>query len=325
MDAESDYPACLHRPERPGVVPDTGKAEVDCLAMRARRSLFVVAAAVVVVVAGVVVDARLGRPSPRPAPEVLAVAPSSTTLPLPTSTSTTAAVVDEPVSPPTTLGTAGGARPSGRASALRLGQARPPAFPAVVADARGDSVALYSAPDEAEPGDVIDNPTWEGLPVVFLVQQQVGDWLEVQVSMRPNEGTAWVRASDVSLRQVPYRIVVDTGAKRLTAYSREGAFLDVAVAVGAGSTPTPTGNYFVDGAVKVPTDDGPYGAYQLSVAAFSNVHYSFGGGVGQIAIHGTNNPALIGTPASNGCVRMTNDDVTVLAHSVPVGTPVQII
>ena len=83
--------------------------------------------------------------------------------------------------------------------------------------------------------------------------------------------------------------------------------------------------HVIDGAVKVPYDDGPYGAYQLSVAGFSNVHYSFAGGVGQIAIHGTNDPALIGTPASNGCVRMTNEDVTALAMTVPVGTPVRIL
>ena len=295
--------------------------------MRAGRSLFVfaVTAALGALVAAVVVDSRQGRPSPRPSPEVVALAPSSTTLPPPSTTSTTLAVVEEPVSPPTTLGAGGGTRPAGRASTLRVGQARPPAFPAMAADAVVDPVPLYSAPGDAEPGDVLDNPTWEGLPVVFLVQQQMGDWLEVQISMRPNEGTAWVRASDVSVRQVPYRIVVDTVAKRLTAYSRQGAFLDVPVAVGTGSTPTPTGSYFLDGAVKVPNDDGPYGAYQLSVAAFSNVHYSFAGGVGQIAIHGTNNPALIGTPASNGCVRMTNDDVTLLAHSVPVGTPVEIV
>ena len=97
------------------------------------------------------------------------------------------------------------------------------------------------------------------------------------------------------------------------------------MAVGTGSTPTPTGNYFVDGTVRVTDPTGPYGAYQMSVAAFSDVHYSFGGGIGQIALHGTNNPALLGTPASNGCVRMTNDDITLLANSAPPGTPVTII
>ena len=295
-------------------------------AMRARRSVFVVVTVAVLLVAGAMVNARLGPPSSRPADEVVSLAPPTTPSTLPTTTTPpTTAPVEEPVSPPSTLGSAGGARPGGRSSRLRVGQARAPAFPATIADARGARVNLYSSPNDAEPGETLDNPTWEGLPVVFLVQQRMGDWLEVQVSMRPNEATAWVRAADVSLREVPYRIVVDTSANRLTAYSRQGVIIDVRVAVGTGSTPTPTGNYFIDGAVKVPYDDGPYGAYQLSVSGFSNVHKTFAGGIGQIAIHGTNNPALIGTPASNGCVRLTNEDITRLANTVPVGTPVQIV
>jgi lipoprotein-anchoring transpeptidase ErfK/SrfK len=61
------------------------------------------------------------------------------------------------------------------------------------------------------------------------------------------------------------------------------------------------------------------------VAAFSNVLRSLGGGVGQIAIHGTNRPGLVGSSVSHGCVRMTNDDITKLANMVPVGTPVAIL
>ena len=298
-------------------------------ARRARRSQLVVVTVVLLVVAGATVNARLGRPSSRPAAEVVAVAPSTIPSTVPTTTTTTppttVPVVEEPVSPPSTLGAAGAARASGRSSRLRVGKARAVGFPALSADARGASVDLYNGPNEAEPAETLSNPTREGLPLVFLVQQRMGDWLEVQVSMRPNEATAWIRAAQVSLREVPYRIVVDTTANRLTAYSREGVFLDVPVAVGTGRTPTPTGNYFVDGRVKVPYDDGPYGAYQISVSGFSNVYQSFAGGIGQIAIHGTNNPALIGTPASNGCVRMTNEDVTRLANAVPEGTPVQIV
>jgi len=290
-----------------------------------RRAWYVLAALAVLGAGVVVVDARLDRRSPRPAAQVLSEVPSTTTVPTTTtSPPTTEAVAEAPVAPPTTLGGSGGGRRAGTGN-LRVGQARPPSFPALVADATRRSIGVYNAPGDPEPAATLDNPTWEGLPVVFLVQQRMGDWLEVQLSMRPNGSTAWVRSADVSLREVPYRIVVDTRANRLTAYSRNGVFLDVPVAVGTGSTPTPTGSYFIDGAVKVPYDDGPYGAYQLSVAAFSSVYQRFAGGIGQIAIHGTNDPALIGTPASNGCVRMTNEDVTELAHSVPVGTPVQIV
>lgn len=43
-----------------------------------------------------------------------------------------------------------------------------------------------------------------------------------------------------------------------------------------------------------------------------------------IYIHGTNHEALIGQPASHGCVRMRNADVIELFDLVPVGAEVQI-
>ena len=213
----------------------------------------------------------------------------------------------------------------GRGRTLRVGFAPPAPTPATVADAKGSEVPLFSSPGQAEPDDWLANPTWEGLPVVFLVHGRQGDWLNVQVSIRPNQATAWVRASDVTIRQVTQRIVIDISGRSLTAYDGNRVLLQASVAPGLSSTPTPTGDFFVDGAVALRDTSGPYGSHQISVAAFSNVHYSFGGGIGQIAIHGTNNPALIGTPASNGCVRMTNEDIGALASMVPIGTPVKII
>jgi lipoprotein-anchoring transpeptidase ErfK/SrfK len=213
--------------------------------------------------------------------------------------------------------------PSG--SRLRLGTARPVGSPATIADANGPRIGLYSEPGEAEPGLVLKNPTAEGLPVVFLVMDRQGDWIEVQLSRRPHMRTAWVRASDVSVRQTSYKVVVDTGARRLTAYNGGSAILEVPVGVGTGRTPTPTGYFFIDGIVALSNSSGPYGSHQLSVAAFSNVLTRFGSGNGQIAIHGTNQPALVGTPVSNGCVRMTNADVARLASTVPNGTPVEIV
>jgi hypothetical protein len=41
-----------------------------------------------------------------------------------------------------------------------------------------------------------------------------------------------------------------------------------------------------------------------------------------IAIHGTNNPDLLGQPVSHGCIRMTNEAVRRLYHEVEIGTPV---
>jgi len=209
-------------------------------------------------------------------------------------------------------------------SSLRRGVARPIAAPATIADVKGSRIGLYSTPGQAEPDDAFKNPTWEGLPLVFLVQQRQGDWLEVQLNTRPNQTTAWVRAADVSLRTTSQRIVVSLAGRSLTVYDGQTAVLEAPVAVGTSSTPTPRGNYYIDGAVRTPDPGGVYGPFQLSVAAFSEVLMSFGTGVGQIAMHGTNAPGLIGSAVSNGCLRMNNADVTRLANTVAIGTPVQI-
>jgi len=195
-----------------------------------------------------------------------------------------------------------------------------------VADAAGPIVHLYEAPDvPLATKPTMDNPTWEGLPVVFLVLEDEGPWLHVRVSSRPNNLTAWVSRSEVRLRTVPNRVLIEVGARRVTVFHGDQVVMQEPVAVGTDRTPTPLGNFFVDGAVKVPYDTGPYGAYQVSISGFSDVLQSFGGGVGQIAMHGTNRPDLIGQSVSNGCVRMTNESITKMVQLAPLGTPVDVV
>jgi lipoprotein-anchoring transpeptidase ErfK/SrfK len=190
------------------------------------------------------------------------------------------------------------------------------------------SVDLFDFPNPDAPFVSLPNPTIEHVPLYFLVKQRGPDgWLLVQYNQRPNGATAWVRQSDVDLVPVSNRIVVEREAKRLTVY--RGTSTDVLyqapVAVGTARTPTPLGDFYVDIVVALTHATGPYGPYQMSVAGFSDVLQSFGGGPGQIAIHGTDHPELIGQDVSNGCVRMTNDDISALVPLAPPGTPVQIV
>lgn len=220
-----------------------------------------------------------------------------------------------------------GAGPSmlaGEWAAAPVASQAPTSF--LVADAAGPTVAIFAEPDVTyAERPTMDNPTHEGLPVVFLVLEEQGPWLKARVSMRPNMLVAWVRRSEVVLREVPNRVLVEVGARRVTVLHGDQVLLQETVAVGSDRTPTPLGNFFVDGTVKVPSDTGPYGAYQVSVAGFSDVLQSFGGGIGQIAMHGTNQPELLGQPVSNGCVRMTNDAITRMAELAPLGTPVDVV
>ncbi len=196
----------------------------------------------------------------------------------------------------------------------------------LVADAAGPQVEIFSEPGVPHPDKPpMDNPTHEGLAVVFLVLEEQPEYLKVRVSSRPNGMVAWVKRDQVTLREVPNRVLVEVGASRVTVFHGDEVIFQETAAMGSERTPTPLGSFFVDGIVDVEYDHGPYGAYQISVAGFSEVLTSFGGGNGQIAIHGTNRPELIGQPVSNGCVRLTNEAITALAWLAPTGTPVEIV
>lgn len=194
------------------------------------------------------------------------------------------------------------------------------------ADAIVPNVGLYESPGKPVPtGRTLPNPTAEGFKLVFLVRQQKGEYLQVQINQRPNGATAWIKASDVAVRTVPNHILIELGAKKLTVFHGDEAIFTASVAPGKASSPTPTGAFYTDILTRPSNPNGPYGPYQISVTGFSNVYDSFGGGNGQIAIHGTNRPELIGQPASHGCVRMNNEDISALIPLARQGTPVVIV
>lgn len=196
--------------------------------------------------------------------------------------------------------------------------------PTAAADATGAEVSLFKEPGAAKPYKALSNPTWEDVPLVFHVIEDRGEWLHVRVNIRPNGSTAWIRRAEVYVRPIPNRIVVELGARRLTLLRGNEILAQHQVAIGAPGVPTPTGEFYVDATVRIENPNGPYGVGQMSVSGFSNVLYSFGGGIGQIAIHGTNNPRTIGGTVSHGCIRMLNEAWTQVQSMSPNGTPVSI-
>lgn len=193
----------------------------------------------------------------------------------------------------------------------------------LAADAVVDRVAIFGAPGDTRPSRTLTNPTVENVPLIFGVKEQTDGWVKVQFPQRPNESTGWVKASDVRVRSVPNHIVVEVAKRKLSAFSGTQLLLEAPVGVGTPRTPTPLGSFYVDISLKNP--GGAYGRHILSVAGFSNVLKTFGKGVGQIAIHGTNNPGSVGRFSSNGCLRLSNDVVVRLAELAPTGTPVFIV
>lgn len=194
----------------------------------------------------------------------------------------------------------------------------------LVAVARVPLVHLYRSPSAAASPSVFQGRSALGVPAVFLVKHDDGAWLDVYVARRPDGSTGWIRSSEVTLEKDDYKVLVSLSLHRLTAMDGSRILLRTPVATGTAATPTPVGTYFITELLRQPDPSGAYGPYAYGLSAFSNVLSSFGGGPGQIGLHGTDEPALIGTAASNGCIRVPNTVVERLAGELPLGTPVVI-
>jgi lipoprotein-anchoring transpeptidase ErfK/SrfK len=195
----------------------------------------------------------------------------------------------------------------------------------LVAQARGDRVQVYATPAEDQPAVALDNPNENGAPLVFLVEEAQGEWLQVLLPVRPNGSTGWIRTADVQVASDPYRIEIALAAHKLSVYEGDQLIAEHPIGVGTASTPTPGGKYYIKELLQPASPDGPYGAYAYGLSGFSNVIDEYRGGDGVIGIHGTNEPSTIGTDVSHGCIRLTNDAITELVGYLPLGTPVHIV
>ena len=168
-----------------------------------------------------------------------------------------------------------------------------------------------------------------GVPTVFGVRGAIrttgceASWYRVQIPVRPNGTVAYVRAGDVFLGRIRTRIVVDLGEHRLTLFRDGRPLLAITVAVGSAATPTPTGRFYVSQRLLSADPAGAYGPAALGISAFSDVLTQWTQG-GPIAIHGTNEPSLIGQSVSNGCIRVRNATLRRIFAAAIAGTPVVI-
>ena len=168
-----------------------------------------------------------------------------------------------------------------------------------------------------------------GVPTVFGVLAAVVNrkcrwtWYRVQLPMRPNGVTGFIRASAAGITTVRARIEVDVTARRVTLFEDGVEVLSTRAAIGTPRTPTPVGRFYVTQRL-VPRDPrGPYGPGAVGISAFSNVLTGWTQG-GPIGIHGTNQPQLIGGRISNGCIRVVNAAIRRIFRAALPGTPVLI-
>jgi hypothetical protein len=149
-------------------------------------------------------------------------------------------------------------------------------------------------------------------------------WLRVRVPMRPNGRTGWVRRAALGpLHAVRTKLRVNRGTLRATLYRDGERIWSSRIGVGAPSTPTPAGRFWVRTRIRALNGGTVYGPYAFGTGAYSVLSDWPGGGV--IGIHGTDQPQLIPGRPSHGCVRVPNRNIRRLARLMAIGTPVQIL
>jgi lipoprotein-anchoring transpeptidase ErfK/SrfK len=149
-------------------------------------------------------------------------------------------------------------------------------------------------------------------------------WLHVMLPGRPNRSTGWVAQQGTRKLATSWHISVNLRGRRVTAYRDGRVVRTFRAVVGKSSTPTPSGNFFVEETLRMAPGE-PGGPFALATSARSDVLQEFEGGPGQIALHGRDN--LGGTPGnaeSHGCIRLNTASIDWLIARIEPGTPVTI-
>jgi RNA polymerase sigma factor (sigma-70 family) len=247
------------------------------------------------------------------------------------STSSSTALPPTTVAPTTTTLAAGPAAAESPAVAFTPRGRLASAPPSMVAHALVAELPIHDAPGAQAASLALAHPQPSGAPLVLLVTEARAGWLQVLLPVRPNGSTGWIRAEHASVVTHDFRIVVELGAHRITAYQGREVLLSEPIGVGTRDAPTPGGLYYIKELFQ-PLDangrlhpDGPYGPYAYGLSGFSEVLFDFAGGDGQFGIHGTNDPSGLGRDVSHGCIRMSNTGITLLAKTLPLGVPVEIL
>jgi lipoprotein-anchoring transpeptidase ErfK/SrfK len=168
------------------------------------------------------------------------------------------------------------------------------------------------------------------LPVISEAEDATGRrWLQVRLPGRvlgapTPPRTGWISSFKARRSTTAWHVVVDLGDRRVRVYKGGRRVHSFAAVVGAPSTPTPTGRFFVEENVVMPAGL-PGGPFALASSARSSVLQEFAGGPGQIALHGMRDVGgELGSAASHGCVRLADEPISWLAARIGPGVPVTV-
>lgn len=163
------------------------------------------------------------------------------------------------------------------------------------------------------------------LPVLDRATGRDGiSWVRVGLPGRPNGHTGWIPTDHTRRGSTQWHISVNLPERRVSVFLHGRLQRRFRAIVGAPSTPTPRGRFFVEESLAL-SSGAPGNPFALALSGRSRVLQEFDGGPGQIALHGIGHLAgTLGTAASHGCVRLSTPAITWLARRIGAGVPVTV-
>lgn len=201
---------------------------------------------------------------------------------------------------------------------------------AEVAEAQAAAIDVYSSATDESPTSQLtaaDATSAPDVPLIFLVKHSRGERLEVYLPTAPAGSTGWVRAADVRVSRVSFRVELELSSHRLRVFDEGRSVLDEEVAIGVTDRPMAGTTYYLKELLQSPDQSGPYGrlAYVLSGANTSVESFTSGDGI--VGIHGTDDRSSLGSDTAKGSIGVAERVLDRLADQIglPLGTPVTVL
>jgi len=166
----------------------------------------------------------------------------------------------------------------------------------------------------------LGTPTWSWARATARHRR----WARVPLAWLPDHRQGWIRLAGLSRIHTPFWVRADLSRRRLQLMRGRRLQATFSAAIGAPSSPTPTGRFVVTDLVATGDPAGPFGSFAFGLSGHQpNLPPGWTGG-DQLAIHGTNDPGSIGTASSAGCLRVSDAALAALRRALRLGSPVVI-
>jgi len=219
-----------------------------------------------------------------------------------------AAVLDAPLVAPLNA-----PRPAEPVTALLV---RVPHAMAVRAHPSGSANVVGTMPSGSKYYDV---------PITAWVEEVSPDgrWGRVEIPYVWPRRHGWIPLRGLARRTTAVEVHADLSERRITVTKFGRVLFGMPAAIGSAGSPTPPGEYFVTD--RISFSGGYLGTFAFGISGIQPRLPPGWSGGNQLAIHGTNAPSSIGTPASAGCLRVSERSLDRLKPLLRLGTPVIVV